>query len=122
MFLQTEYEFTLPKGYVDEEGNVHRKGVMRLATALDEIEAAKAPAVKGNHDYMPVILLSRVISKLEGVEHILPEVIEKLFTADFEFLQNMYETINNVEDPVIQVQCPYCNKSFTDTLNFVLRE
>jgi hypothetical protein len=122
MFLQTEYEFTLPKGYVDEEGNVHRRGVMRLATALDELEAAKAPAVKGNPDYMPVILLSRVILKLEGVENILPELIEKLFTADFEYLQNMYETINSVEDPVIQVQCPYCNKSFTDTLNFVLRE
>ena len=122
MFLQTEYEFTLPKGYVDEEGNVHRRGVMRLATALDELEAAKAPAVKGNPDYMPVILLSRVILKLEGVEHILPELIEKLFTADFEYLQNMYETINSVEDPLIQVQCPYCKKSFTDTLNFVLRE
>lgn len=120
MFLQTEYEFTLPRGYVDGEGNLCRRGTMRLATALDEIEAAKVPGAKGNPDYMAVILLSRVVTELEGVERITPEVIGKLFTADFAFLQNMYETINNVEEPVIQVQCPHCNKSFTDTLNFVL--
>lgn len=122
MFIQTEYEFTLPKGYVDEEGKIHYRGTMRLATASDEIEAAKSPEVKGNADYLSVILLSRVITKLEGVEHITPEVIGKLFTADYEFLQNMYETINSVEEPTIHVQCPYCNRSFTDTLNFVLRE
>ena len=95
---------------------------MRLATALDEIEAAKAPGVRGNADYMSVILLSRVVTELEGLERITPEVIEKLFTADFAFLQNMYETINSVEEPVIQVKCPHCNQSFTDTLSFVLRE
>lgn len=122
MILQTEYEFTLPKGYVDAEKNIHRKGVMRLATARDEIMAANAPGVKGNADYMPVVLLSCVVSELEGVEHVTPEVIEKLFTDDFAFLQNMYETINNVEDPAIQVQCPCCGKNFTDTLNFVLGE
>lgn len=122
MFLQTNYEFTLPKGYVDEEGNIHRRGIMRLATALDEIEAAKSPAVRANPDYMPVILLSRVVTELEGVECITAEVIERLFSADFELLQNMYETINAVEEPVIHVQCPYCNKSFTDTINFVSGE
>lgn len=120
--MQTKYEFTLPRGYADPAGNLHRRGVMRMVTALDEIEAARAPGVKANADYMPVILLSRVVTELEGVECVTPEVIEKLFPADFAFLQNMYETINNVEEPAIQVQCPYCNKSFTDTLNFVLGE
>lgn len=121
MFLQTEYEFTLPKGYVDAQG-VHRKGVMRLATALDEIEASKNPAAKGNAGYMPVVLLARVVSGLEGVEAVTEEVIGKLFSADFAFLQNMYETINNAEEAVIQVQCPHCGRSFTDTLNFTLGE
>lgn len=122
MFLQTEYEFTLPKGYVDEEGNLHRRGVMRLATALDEIQAAKTPEARGNADYMSVILLSRVVTELEGLERITPELIGKLFTADFAFLQNMYETINSVEEPVIQVKCPHCNQTFTDTLSFVSGE
>ena len=122
MFLQTEYEFTLPRGYVDPEGDVHRKGVMRLATALDEIEAAKDPGVKANAGYLPVILLSRVVVRMEGVEAVTPELIGRLFTADFAFLQNMYETVNQTEDPVIQVQCPHCGRSFTDTLNFVLGE
>lgn len=122
MILQREYEFTLPKGYMDQEGNLHRNGVMRLATALDEIEAARAPGAKANGDYMSVILLSRVVTRLEGVENITPAVIEQLFTADFAFLQNMYETINNAEEAVIHVQCPYCNKNFTDTLNFASRE
>ncbi len=122
MFLQREYEFTLPKGYMDAEGAVHKHGAMRLATALDEIEAAKAPGTKANAEYMPVVLLSRVVSRLEGVDCVTPEIIEGLFTADFAFLQNMYETINNAEEPVIHVQCPFCNKSFTDTLNFALGE
>lgn len=122
MILQTEYEFSLPRGYVNAEGNVCRRGVMRLATALDEIEAGRHPQAKGNADYMAVILLSRVVTELEGVECVTPEVIGKLFTADFAFLQSMYETVNNAEEAVIQVQCPHCGKTFTDTLNFVLGE
>lgn len=122
MFLQTKYEFTLPRGYVDEDGNVHRRGVMRMVTALDEIEAAKTPRAKENTGYMSVVLLSRVVTELEGLERITLEVIERLFPTDFKFLQNMYETINNVEEPVIQVRCPHCNQSFTDTLDFALGE
>lgn len=122
MFLQTEHEFTLPKGYADAEGNLHRKGVMRLATALDEIEAGRDSKAGGNADLLPVLLLSRVVVRLEGVECITPEVIGGLFTADFAFLQNMYETINTAEEAVIQVQCPHCGKEFTDTLNFASGE
>lgn len=122
MLIQTEYEFTLPKGYVNQEGNICRRGVMRLATALDEIEAMRDARVKNNPEYLSVILLSRVVSKLEGIGEVNVEVIEKLFTADFSFLQNMYETINHAEDPVVQVQCPHCGKTFTDTLNFTLGE
>lgn len=122
MFLQKEYEFTLPMGYADAKGNIHRKGVMRLATAEDEIQASHAAGVKRNPDYLPVMLLSRVVLRLEGVKYITPEVIEKLYTSDFAFLQNMYETINHTENPVIQVQCPHCEKVFTDTLNFALGE
>lgn len=122
MLIQTEYEFSLPRGYVDQEGAVCKRGVMRLATARDEIEAMRDSRVKNNPEYLPVILLSKVVSRLEGVKEVSAEVIEKLFTADFSFLQNMYETINNVEEPVIQVQCPHCGKTFTDTLNFILGE
>ena len=122
MLIQTEYEFMLPKGYVNQEGTVCRRGVMRLATARDEIEAMRDAKVKNNPDYLSVILLSKVVSKLEGVGEVSAEVIENLFTADFSLLQNMYETINNVEEPVIQVQCPHCGRTFTDTLNFTLGE
>lgn len=120
--IQTEYEFMLPKGYVDERGDLHRRGVMRLATALDEIEAMKHPGTKGNQEFLSVVLLSRVVKKLEGIAAISPELIGKLFTSDFAYLQNLYETINKAEDPIIQVQCPHCGKSFTDTLNFAVGE
>ncbi len=122
MLIQTEYDFTLPKGYVGSAGTICRKGSMRLATALDEIEAMRDPKGKNSPDYLSVLLLSRVVVRLEGVEEVTPQVIEKLFTADFSFLQNMYETINSAEDPVIRVQCPYCGKTFTDTLNFTTGE
>lgn len=122
MLFQTEYDFTLPRGYVDAQGNLHRRGTMRLATALDELTAMGDVRVKKNPDYLPVLLLSRVVERLDGLAAVTEDVMEKLFTADFEFLQNMYETINHVEEPVIQVQCPHCGKSFTDTLNFVTGE
>ena len=95
---------------------------MRLATALDEIEAMRDPKVKNNPDYLSVALLSRVVVKIEGLAEITPQVIEGLFTADFSFLQKMYETVNGTEDPVIRVQCPHCGEVFTDTLNFTSGE
>ncbi len=122
MILQTEYEFTLPKGYIGPDGKLYKRGAMRLATALDEIEAMSSPRVKSSPDYLSVVLLSRVIVRLEGLGQVTAETIEKLFTADFSFLQNMYETVNGAEDPVIHVQCPHCGKTFTDTLNFAAGE
>lgn len=122
MLIQTEYDFTLPKGFVGPEGTICREGTMRLATALDEIEAMRDPRGRNGSDYLPVLLLSRVVVRLEGVSEITPQVIEGLFTADFSFLQNMYETINGTEDPVIRVQCPHCGKAFTDTLTFTSGE
>lgn len=122
MLFQTKYDFTLPRGYVDGEGNLHRHGTMRLATALDELTAMGDARVKKNPDYLSVLLLSRVVERMEGLMAVTEEVMGALFTADFEFLQNMYETINHAEDPVIQVQCPHCGKSFTDTLNFATGE
>lgn len=122
MLIQTEYEFTLPRGYIDMQGNIHRQGVMRLAAAIDEIEAMREPSVKKDQDYLPVVLLSKVITRLGELDKVTPEIISKLFTADFAYLQQMYESINQIEDPVIQVQCPHCGKIFTDSLNFVLRE
>lgn len=122
MLIQTEYDFTLPRGYIGPEGTICREGRMRLATALDEIEATRDPKVRNNPDYLSVALLSRVVVKIEGLAEITPQVIEGLFTADFSFLQKMYETVNGTEDPVVRVQCPHCGEVFTDTLNFTSGE
>src|SRR3954454_1356103 len=81
--LQTEYEFTLPRGYIDPDGNLHRNGVMRLATAMDEIVPMKDPRVKNNPAYLTVILLTRVITQLGMLEDVNSLVIERLFSADF---------------------------------------
>lgn len=120
--LQTEYDFTLPRGYQDAEGRLHRRGSMRLATAMDEIEAGRDSRVRANPAYLPVVLLSRVVTSLEGMGRMTADVAEKLYTADFSFLQNLYETINSAEDPVIHVQCPHCGQNFTDTINFASGE
>ncbi len=110
--LQTEFEFCLPRGYMDQEGNLHREGIMRLATAYDEIAPMKDPRVKANPGYLVIILLSRVITKLGDIEHINPKVIEGLFSADLAFLQDFYRRINEVGDNAITVTCPYCEKEF----------
>lgn len=96
--IQTEFEFTLPKGYLDSDGNVHRKGVMRLSRAIDEITPMRDPRVKSNPAYATVIILTRVITKLGGLEEINPMVVENLFASDLSYLQKFYRQINGLED------------------------
>ncbi len=112
MALQTEFEFTLPKGYVDEHGNLHRRGVMRLATAIDEIAPLRDPRVRANEAYLVIILLSRVITKLGTLADVNPGVIEGLFAADLAYLQEFYQRINGDGTIKIQVKCPQCGAEF----------
>ena len=110
--FRTEHDFTLPMGYVDEDGGLHREGTMRLATAADEILPLKDPRVQKNAAYLVVILLSRVVTRLEGVDPVTPQVIEGLFAADLAYLQDLYNEINRVEDGHRAVTCPNCRQSF----------
>lgn len=112
MTLQTEFEFTLPRGYVDREGNLHKKGVMRLATAMDEIAPLRDPRVRANQAYLTIILLSRVITKLGDLRDVNPGVIEDLFTADMAHLQDFYRHINEEGTSTITVSCPECSAEF----------
>lgn len=119
MELQTVYPFRLPKGYIDSDGNLHREGTMRLATAGDELRALRDPRVKADESYLNAVLLSQVIVHLGTLSQMTPEMIEGLFIADMEYLQTMYDTINKADKPQIKISCPYCGKQFTDTLNFL---
>ena len=98
MTFQTEVEFTLPKGYLDGNGVLHCDGVMRLATAADEILPLKDPRVQANPAYLTVIVLSRVISRLGTVPDVNTKLIEGLFASDLSYLQALYERINGDED------------------------
>ncbi|MCR5790485.1 MAG: phage tail assembly protein [Lachnospiraceae bacterium] len=116
--METVYEFTLPKGYMDQGGVLHRKGKMRLATAGDEITATRDPRVLQNPSYLTIVILSKVVTELEGLDAITATHIERLFTADLAFLQDMYQRINDIEPPVLTAVCPDCGKSFEVPLNF----
>ena len=95
MALQTEFSFTLPKGYVDREGRLHRNGTMRLATARDEIEPLRDPNIGGPDDpYLTILVIARVVTELGLLSSITTEVIEDLFAADLAFLQDLYGIIN----------------------------
>nr|WP_330359416.1 phage tail assembly protein [Moorena bouillonii] len=115
--LQTEYEFTLPAGYVDKQGNLHREGTMRLATAADEIVPLKDPRVQSNPAYLIVILLSRVVTRIGSVEMINPKVIEGLFASDLAYLQDLYNRINGNGMRSLQIICPHCEKDFAVELD-----
>lgn len=115
----TVYDFELPKGYVDKSGNVHKKGKMRLATAGDEISATRDPRVLSNPSYLTIVVLSKVILELEGVEMVTPTLIEQLFTADLAFLQDMYQKVNDIEPPSVQAVCPECGHRHKVALNFM---
>jgi hypothetical protein len=111
--LQTEFDFTLPRGYIDRAGNLHRKGRMRLATALDEIAPLRDPRVRQNQAYHTVILLARVVTQLGTLPAIDTGVIEGLFTADLAFLQELYRQKNEL-GPEAEglLRCPGCGERF----------
>jgi hypothetical protein len=108
--LRIEHEFTLPMGLIDEFGTLHREGVMRLATAADEILPLHDPRVEKNPAYLTVILLSRVVTSLGSVESITPKTIEGLFAADLAFLQELYNRINRLTSDADTV-CPVCEST-----------
>lgn len=108
MAFQTEFKFTLPKGYVDRDGNLHREGVMRLATAMDEIAPLQDYRVQANRAYLVIILLSRVITKLGTMETITPNIVEALFSSDLAYLQDFYRRVNEEGNAMMEVRCPSC--------------
>jgi hypothetical protein len=110
--LQTEFEFSLPRGYVDSDGNMHKQGAMRLATAMDEIAPMKDLRVRQNQAYLTVVLLARVITRLGTLPDVNTGVIERLFSADFAFLQDFYRRINESGDGTMAVTCPACHHEF----------
>jgi hypothetical protein len=109
--FQTEHEFILPMGFLDEEGTLHREGVMRLATAADELEPLKDARVQRSPAYLTVILLSRVVTRLGTLELVTPKTIEGLFAADLAFLQDAYNSINGGGGDGFVV-CPACDHAF----------
>src|SRR5215212_8129631 len=110
--MQTEVSFTLPKGYADRAGTVHRDGTMRFATARDEIEPLRDPEVRQNEAYLTVLLLSRVVTRIGDVREVSPEVIEGLYAADFDHLQRLYERLNTDGEAVGSITCPSCSHAF----------
>jgi len=110
--FKTEYEFTLPRGYVTESGDLHKKGIMRLATAADEILPMKDPRVRQNPAYLPVILLARVVTTLGSVQQITPHIIENLYSTDFAYLQDLYQRLNDFSSQQFNVDCPNCKHQF----------
>jgi hypothetical protein len=106
--LRTEFEFTLPNGYVDARGDLHRQGVMRLATALDEVAPLGDPRVQANEAYLGILLLSRVLVRLGSMHPVPPEAIEGLFSGDFAYLQDLYVRMNDHGTSQVEAECPHC--------------
>jgi len=112
MSIQTEFDFILPKGFVDTEGKVWNQGVMRLATALDEISVMEDPRVQINPAYLPVLLLAKVICRLGDQEFVTPNMIENLFASDLTYLEDLYMRLNCVETVEKGTVCPKCSHRF----------
>lgn len=110
--MEAQFSFNLPRGYTDATGQVHRDGDMRLATALDEIESVHDPRVQSNEAYLPVVLLSRVITRLGGMASITPALVEQLYAADITYLEDLYLRLNLHEALTIGAVCPHCGLSF----------
>lgn len=118
--MQNEFEFVLPRGYVDGDGEVHKNGVMRLATAADEILPLRDPRVQQNGAYLSIILLSRVVTKLGTLSAINTKVVENLYTVDLAYLQDLYQRINMADVPSYHVVCPKCENEFELPIDFLI--
>ena len=110
--LRTEFEFELPRGYVDRSGTVHRKGVMRLATARDELVPLHDERVRENPAYLTIVLLGRVITKLGTLEEVHGGILENMFASDVAFLQDLYRRVNSEGSTQVAVRCPDCKHDF----------
>lgn len=119
MAFQTEYTFTLPRGFVDMSGVLHKEGTMRLATAADEILPMRDPRVQQNPSYLTIVLLARVITKLGSLPAVDTRVIENLYTMDLAYLQDMYQRINTTPLPAYHSVCPHCGKEIEIPINFL---
>ncbi|MBA3488762.1 MAG: phage tail assembly protein [Longispora sp.] len=110
--LRTEFPFVLPRGYQDGRGGLHREGVMRLATARDEIQTQTDPRVRQNPAYLTVLLLERTVTRLGDLQQIDADVVESLFASDLAFLQDLYRRINQDGHTEAAVTCPECGHDF----------
>ncbi|MEV1065559.1 hypothetical protein [Streptomyces sp. NPDC050263] len=110
--LRTEFAFELPRGYVDESGTVHRHGVMRLATARDELIPLRDDRVRENSAYLSVVLVARVITRIGTIEDVHAGIVEDLFASDLAFLQDFYRRINAEGHTRAAVTCPSCQEHF----------
>jgi len=110
--LVTDFPFTLPLGYVDSDGTVHREGVMRLATARDELVPLRDDRVRENPAYLSVVLLARVLARLGSLREVHTGVVENLFAADLAFLQDLYRKVNAEGHTRASVCCPHCDAEF----------
>lgn len=109
---RTEFAFTLPHGYMDAEGVLHREGTMRLSTAADEITPLRDPRVQRNPGYLVIILLTRVITRLGTLDHLNTKMIEDLYSGDLVYLQDFYQRINQGGHTRFLVACPHCSGEF----------
>lgn len=114
--LMTEFSFTLPRGLVDSSGIVHRHGVMRLATARDELVAHKHRHVQAYPEYLMLVLLSQVITQIGSLDSVSPEDLENLFTPDLAYLREFYNRVNQTGSAKLPIQCPQCNHQFQTEL------
>ena len=111
--LSTQFIFTLPKGLLDNQGSLHRKGIMRLATARDEIIAQKDLRVQKNSHYLVLIYLSQVITRLGNLSPVTPQLLERLYLQDLAYLRQFYNHINQHQIANIPVECPHCQNNFS---------
>jgi hypothetical protein len=111
--LQTEFKFVLPRGYVDDTGRIHSEGVMRLATARDEIYPQSDYRVRENPAYLSVLLLTRTVTQLGELSEVDTYVVENLFASDLSFLQELYRKVNQEGHTAAAVTCPACNHEFS---------
>jgi hypothetical protein len=107
-----DFEFELPRGFVDSEGQIHRRGRMRLATALDEIEPLNDPRVQANEAYLVILLLSRVVTAMGTLPAVTPQVMEGLFASDLAYLQDVYQRLNAPATVLVSAVCPQCSTQF----------
>ena len=97
--------FTLPRGYKDKSGAIHKEGVLRIPNGFDR--EIVIPLFKKNSATATTMLLTRIMSFNDGAV-IIPDLVANMSLRDREYLEKLVNENTFGIDMSVEITCTSC--------------